>query len=392
MLIHGYRCKQWADSFDCGLRRSGLTQFIFLVAVAGAMTIPSAGQSGPPASPKAVATAAVKAWTPPKTAWGDPDLEGMWPNTDLLGVPLQRDPKLGTRALLTDAEYAQREARAKRSDEGLNQKYDKLDGPVSTGSPIWWIEHGRPTRQASLIVDPPDGRIPPLTPEAIKLAEARDAKFHLTYGGERKATGSNETWIDDVLALEDSYDSNIYDRCITRGLIGSILPGEPGGYNQGNQIIQAPGVVVIRNEMIHEARVIPLDGRPHVGSSVRTYMGDSRGHWEGNTLVVETTNFLGGQVGLKSNGAGTPYSDALVITERFTRVAPNTINYEALLNDPKTYVKPWKVAFPLHESPNYQMVEYGCHEGNYALMGILRGSFEERKAAEQKADARKAAQ
>jgi hypothetical protein len=109
----------------------------------------------------------------------------MWPNTDLLGVPLQRDPKLGTRALLTDAEYAQREARAKRSDEGLSQKYDKLDGPVSTGSPIWWIEHGKPTRQASLIVDPPDGRIPPLTAEAIKLGEARDAKFHLTYGVER---------------------------------------------------------------------------------------------------------------------------------------------------------------------------------------------------------------
>jgi len=398
MPIYKYRCKHSADGFDCGLRRSELAKFIFLVGVAGAMAIPSPGQSAPSAKPKSGAPAAVaRNWTPPKTAWGDPDLQGMWPNTDLLGVPLQRDPKMGTRALLTDAEYAQREARAKRSDEGLNQKYDKLDGPVSTGSPIWWIEHGRPTRQASLIVDPPDGRIPPLTPEAIKLAEARDAKFHLTYGAERKATGSNETWIDDVLALEDSYDSNIYDRCITRGLIGSILPGEPGGYNQGNQIIQAPGVVVLRNEMIHEARVIPLDGRPHVGLSVRTYMGDSRGHWEGSTLVVETTNFLGGQVGLKSNGAGTPYSDALVITERFTRVAPDTINYEALLNDPKTYVRPWKVAFPLHESPNYQMVEYSCHEGNYALMGILRGSFAERKAAEEKAadakaDARKAAQ
>ncbi len=390
MPVYEHLCKQCEDSFDWSLRRSGLTQFIFLVAVAGAMEIPSAGQSGPSAATKpGVPAAAARNWASPKTAWGDPDLQGMWPNTDLLGVPLQRDPKLGTRALLTDAEYAQREARAKRSDEGLDQKYDNLDGPVSTGSPIWWIEHGRPTRQASLIVDPPDGRIPPLTAEAIKLAEARDAKFHLTYGVERKATGSNETWIDDVLALEDSYDSNIYDRCITRGLIGSILPGEPGGYNQGNQIIQAPGVVVIRNEMIHEARVIPLDGRPHVGSSVRTYMGDSRGHWEGNTLVVETTNFLGGQVGLKSNGAGTPYSDDLVITERFTRVAPDTINYEALLSDPGTYVRPWKVAFPLHESPNYQMVEYSCHEGNYALIGILRGSFAERKAAE---DARKAAQ
>src|ERR1019366_4100780 len=195
MPVYEYRCKQCADNFDCGLRRAGLTKLIVLVAVAGAMAIPSAGQSEPSASTKSGApAAAARNWTLPKTAWGDPDLQGMWPNTDLLGVPLQRDPKLGTRALLTDAEYAQREARAKRSDEGLNQKYDKLDGPVSTGSPIWWIEHGRPTRQASLIVAPPDGRIPPLTAEAIKLAEARDAKFHLTYGVERKATGSNETW------------------------------------------------------------------------------------------------------------------------------------------------------------------------------------------------------
>ena len=363
-------------------RRSGLPKSILLVAVAGAMAIPSAGQSRPTASPKAGATAALKTWTPPRTSWGDPDLQGMWPNTELLGVPLQRDPKLGTRALLTDAEYAQRAARTKRADDSDNQKYDKLDGPVSTGSPIWWIEHGQPTRQASLIVEPPDGRIPPLTAEAIKLGEARDAKFHLTYGVERKVHGSNDTWIDDVLALVDSYDSNIYDRCITRGVIGSILPGEPGGYNQGNQIIQAPGLVVIRYEMIHEARVIPLDGRPHVGLGVRTFMGDSRGHWEGQTLVVETTNFRGGQLGLRSNGAGDPYSDDLVITERFTRVAQDTINYEALLNDPRTYTKPWKIAFPLHESPNYQMVEYGCHEGNYALEGILRGAFAERKAAE----------
>jgi hypothetical protein len=360
----------------------GLPKYIIFLAVAGAMAMPSPGQSGPSASTKSGAAAAAQSWTPSKTAWGDPDLQGMWPNTELLGVPLQRDPKLGTRAILTDAEYAQREARTKRADEGVDQKYDKLDGPVSTGSPIWWIEHGKPTRQASLIVEPPDGRIPPLTPEAIKLGEARDAKFNLTYGGKRKATGSNETWIDDVLALEDSYDSNMYDRCITRGLIGSILPGEPGGYNQGNEIIQAPGVVVIRHEMIHEARVIPLDGRPHASSSIRTYMGDSRGHWEGNTLVVETTNFLGGRVGLKSNGAGTPYSDDLVITERFTRVAPETINYEVVLNDPRTYTKPWKIAFPLHQDPNYKMVEYGCHEGNYALQGILGGSFAERKAAE----------
>ena len=221
-----------------------------------------------------------------------------------------------------------------------------------------------------------------MTPEAIKLGEARDAKFHLTYGVERKVHGSNDSWIDDVLALVEPYESNLYDRCISRGVIGSILPGEPGGYNLGNQIMQAPGLVVIRYEMIHETRVIPVDGRPHVGSGVRTYMGDPRGHWEGNTLVVETTNFLGGKLGLLSHGGGTPYSDDLVLTERFTRVAENTLNYEAIINDPKTYTKPWKIAFPLHRDPNYQMVEYACHEGNYALEDILRGAYAEQTAAE----------
>lgn len=377
----------------CGLRRSGLPKFVFLVAVTGAMAIPSAGQSRQSASPKAGTTAAVRAWTPPTTSWGDPDIQGMWPGTDLLGVPLQRDPKLGTRGLLTDNEYAQREARAKKAAEGESQEYVNPGDPVHNGSPIWWLERGKPTRQASLIVEPADGRIPPLTPEAIKLGEARDAKFHVTYGVERKVHGSNDSWIDDVLALVEPYESNLYDRCISRGVVGSILPGEPGGYNLGNQIIQAPGVVVIRYEMIHEARVIPVDGRPHVGSRVRTYMGDPLGHWEGSTLVVETTNFLGGKLGLLSNGGGTPYSDGLVITERFARVAQDTLNYEAIINDPKTYTKPWRIAFPLHRSPNYQMVEYACHEGNYALDDILRGSIAEETAAEEKAaqDARRGA-
>jgi len=169
---------------------------------------------------------------------------------------------------------------------------------------------------------------------------------------------------------------------ISRGVVGSILPGEPGGYNLGNQIFQAPGLVAIRYEMIHETRVIPVDGRPHVGSGIRTYMGDPRGHWEGNTLVVETTNFLGGKLGLLSHGGGTPYSDDLVLIERFTRVAENTLNYEAVIDDPRTYTKPWKIAFPLHRDPSYQMVEYGCHEGNYALEDILRGSYAEQTAAE----------
>ena len=279
-----------------------------LVGLFCAIVIPSPSQSRPAVSGKA--------WAPSKTSWGDPDIQGMWPGTDLLGVPLQRDPKLGTRAFLTDQEYAQREARAKQFAASEAQEYDKPGAQVGIiGSPIWWLERGKPTRQASLIVEPADGRVPALTQEAIKRGEARDAKFHLTYGVERKVHGSNDSWIDDVLALVEPFESNLYDRCISRGVVGSILPGEPGGYNLGNQIIQAPGLVAIRYEMIHEARVIPLDGRPHVGSRVRTYMGDPRGHWEGSTLVVETTNFLGGTLGLLSHGGGTPYSDDLVLIE-----------------------------------------------------------------------------
>jgi hypothetical protein len=362
----------------------GLPKFLFLLTAAGAMAICSAADSRPAASPKTGTTAARKAWTPTKTSWGDPDLQGMWPGTDLLGTPLQRDPKLGTRALLNDDEYARKEARAKLVGD------DAPDLPgANIGSPIWWLERGKPTRQASLIVEPADGRIPPLTAEAIKLGESRDAKFHLTYGVERKVHGSNDSWIDDVLALVEPYESNLYDRCISRGVIGSILPGEPGGYNLGNQIIQAPGLVVIRYEMIHETRLIPVDGRQHVGSGVRTYMGDPVGHWEGNTLVVETTNFLGGKLGLLSHGGGTPYSDGLVLTERFTRVAENTLNYEAVINDPNTYTKPWKIAFPLHQEPSYQMVEYACHEGNYALEDILRGASAEQTTAERAAKATK---
>ena len=152
--------------------------------------------------------------------------------------------------------------------------------------------------------------------------------------------------------------------------MGSILPVI---YNNGNRIIQAPGVVVIQYEMIHETRIIPLDGRPHADSHIRSYMGDPRGHWEGNTLVVETTNLLGDANGIALNGGNTPHSDALRLTERFTRTDENTIAYEATIDDPVTYTKTWKVAFPLKRDPSYQMVEYACHEGNYALRDILGG-------------------
>jgi hypothetical protein len=162
---------------------------------------------------------------------------------------------------------------------------------------------------------------------------------------------------------------------------GSILPVI---YGNGSQIIQAPGYVTILQEMVHEARVIPLDGRPHAGSGTRSYMGDSRGRWEGNTLIVETTNFLGGKTGIGLNGGGTPTSDALKLVEKFTRIDPNTINYEMTIDDPKTYTKPWKVGFPITQEPGYQNFEYACHEGNNAMFNSLSGARALEKAAAEK--------
>jgi hypothetical protein len=170
-------------------------------------------------------------------------------------------------------------------------------------------------------------------------------------------------------------DLNIYYRCITRGLLGSVIPVV---YNNGNQIIQAPGYVVFRNEMIHESRVIPLDGRPHVGANIHLYLGDSRGHWEGNTLVVETTNFTDKDA-IGSNGAGYPgdpgyHSDQLKVIERFTRTGPKALEYRATVIDPKTWTKPWTILVELARDDNYQILEYACHEGNYAMSDILSGA------------------
>jgi hypothetical protein len=213
-----------------------------------------------------------KPWVHPKTPWGDPDVQGIWPGN--VGVPLQRPQNFGERTTLTEEEFAQREAQAKRQAAADNQAFATSDSRPGIGPPSYWTERGKPTHQASLIIDPSNGRLPPLTLEAEKYRkEARGGK------------GLPGEWRGEA----DSYDDlNIYYRCITRGLLGSVIPVV---YNNGNQIVQAPGYVVFRNEMIHEARVIPLDGRPHVDSKVKLYMGDSRGHWEGNTLVVETTNF-----------------------------------------------------------------------------------------------------
>ena len=182
-------------------------------------------------------------------------------------------------------------------------------------------------------------------------------------------------------SLADSYeDRSLYDRCITRGVLGSILPVI---YNNGNQIVQAPGYVAIRNEMIHETRVIPLDGRAHLSAVFHQYMGDSRGHWEGNTLVVETTN-LTDRTGASLNGGGNVHSQAARLVERFTRIDADTLRYEVTIDDPKTWARPWTIAFPWRRDPTYGLYEYACNEGNYAISNILSGARADDRAAQRK--------
>jgi hypothetical protein len=301
---------------------------------------------------------APKSWTQPKTPWGDPDLQGMWPGN--VGVPLQRPESLGARATLTDEEFAQKEAQARKQAQADSQSTAASDS-VGIGPPSYWVERGTPSRQTSLIIDPPNGRLPPLTPQEQQLRkEARGGK------------GFPGEWRGEANSYEDL---NIYYRCITRGLLGSMIPVI---YNNGNQILQEPGRVIIRNEMIHETRIIPLDGRPHLSSAIRQYMGDSRGHWEGNTLVIETTNFTDKDA-IGSNGAGYPgdpghHSADLKLTERLTRVDANTLNYQATVDDPKTWTRPWTILIQLKRDDHYQLLEYACHEGNIAMGDILSGA------------------
>jgi hypothetical protein len=301
---------------------------------------------------------APRGFTPPKTPWGDPDLQGTWTSDDYIGVPLQRNPQYGNRLYLTDQEIAENETRLRAQAQSDSQEFASADARITTGPGGGLVDRGRrPPRQTSLIVDPPDGRMPAITADAMTRRQGIGA------GNPNPNPASWE-------------DFSYYIRCITRGVAGSILPVI---YGNGAQIVQAPGYVMILHEMVHEARVVPLDGRAHVGSSIRTYMGDSRGRWDGNTLVVETTNFLHGKTGIGLNGGGTPTSDALTLTERFTRIEPNVIQYELGVDDPKTFVRPWKIAFPLTQEPGYQNFEYACHEGNYGMHNQLSAARAEDK-------------
>src|SRR5690348_15817201 len=278
------------------MRTPFLASATSLVAGAALLALPGLAQSTKSAPASA---SSAKTWAQPKTPWGDPDLQGTWTSDDCIGTPMNRPANLGDRLYFSEQELAQRQAQLEK--QHVNDLVETVApaSRVSTGPPGHWGERARrPCRQTSLVIDPPNGQTPELVPEARTRPKGEDA-----LNNNPKA----DSW----------EDFSYYIRCISRGVAGSIFPVI---YGNGQQIVQGRGYVSIMQEMVHEARIIPLDGRPHASPEIRTYMGDPRGHWEGNTLVVETTNFLGDKNAVAVNGWGTPSSDALKVVERFTRV------------------------------------------------------------------------
>jgi hypothetical protein len=288
----------------------------------------------------------------PRTPWGDPDLQGTYTNTYENGTPLERPEQFAGRKLsdVTGEELRQLRLAIQQRTIG------NFQGPIHAPD-HWWQDNLYLDRgsQAWLIVDPEDGRIPPLTPEAQKRNAARVAA--------QKASGRGPA---------DSYtDRSLYDRCITRGYPGSMMPAI---YGNQYEIVQAPGWVAIRYEMIHETRVIPLDRRPRVGSEIRQDMGDARGWWDGETLVVETTNFKERSVYRNAN------PERLKVTERFTRIAPDKVRWTVTIDDTTTWTRPWTFSLPLTADRN-PVPHYECHEGNYGLPNILSAARAEEAAA-----------
>jgi hypothetical protein len=295
-----------------------------------------------------------KSWRPPRTSWGHPSLEGVWSTDDSRGVPMNRPREQADRTSLTPAEFAKR---AQGDESGR-------DFTVNVGT---FLRHEfgiRTFGYTSLIVDPPNGQMPALTPAGQALAASRT----------RGTFGAGP--------FDDFDDFSLYDRCITRGVLGSLLPVI---YGNGMRIAQNPDAVAISYEMIHDTRIIPLDGRPALDGGIRQYMGSARGRFEGDTLVVETTNFTD-KTSVGVNGGGPPNSEQLKLTERFKRVDPAMIEYTATIDDPGAYTAPWTIRLMITSRPGYEVLEYSCHEGNGAVGHSLSGERAyEQQVAEAKA-------
>ena len=325
-----------------------ISRSALLLAAAAAASVSLGAQSSTAPAPKAAARPA-KAWTVPHTVDGQPDLTGNWTNATY--TPLERPAALGTK------EFYTREEAAAVEKERIAQFNSQAADDLHYDNAIWQNENyekGLSSLRTSLVFDPPDGRLPALTEEARRRPLPPQA------GSPDRRTDSIE-------------DRTLAERCITWGNDGPPLM--PVGYNANLDIFQGPGYVVVRTEMIHSARLIPLDAaRPHVGTNIKQWNGDSRGHWEGNTLVVETTNF-NDRVRFRNS------TSAVKVTERFTRVGPDAITYTFTVDDPTTWTRPWTAEMPLLKTQG-PIYEYGCHEGNYGLANILRAARVEEKSSE----------
>ena len=283
---------------------------------------------------------AAQRWTPPRTPWGDPDLEGVWTSDNNFSIPLERPPAVADKEFLDGKDLEEALASRAKLIAAIAD-----GGAVGAGPPHWYENLTARSRRSSLIIDPKNGRLPALTAEARARAAVEETS--------RRGRGPADSW----------EDRSLWDRCITVGLPAVMFPT---GYNNNVQILQAPGYVTVTHEMMHDTRVIPLDGRKHLGPAIKQFMGDSRAHYEADTLVIESTNFTD-----RTNIGGARHSESLKVTERFTRIDPEMIDWEIHVEDPATFTAPWTMRLTVTRQAGYEIYEYGCHEGNNAMRNAL---------------------
>jgi hypothetical protein len=324
----------------------------------------AAAQDGPA---DAAAVPAIRSdHVPARTPWGDPDLRGTWPIQHLAdaGIPFERPAELGDRAWHTEAEFAERVAPAEGSDAGVGWEGEVQDGTRGLAA---WVRASPDGRRTSMIVDPVNGRLPPLTPLGEDLFKA-----------------GKSSWVNPQV-IDGLNDLDAFDRCITRGLPSIMVPTMR---NNAVRVFQAPGLVVLKLETL-ETRIIPIGTGAHPAPVVRTWMGDSRGRWEGHTLVIETTNIRDGDstgrepVRLAASPAYDsgpyPISAQARLVERLTMTGPDEIAYEATYTDPAVFTAPWSVRLTWPRDDGYRMYEYACHEGNTQVRNMINGSRAQRR-------------
>lgn len=305
-----------------------------------------------PHSNNVVNSSSENGWAHPITPWGDPDLQGMWPLGHLIATSFQRSEEYGDRLYFNNDELNSQQQRV----DARNTRYEEEDSSDRIGMGHWAEPSALPS-QTSLLISPSNGRFPSMTEAGI----AKSATLGSSWGRED---------------FDTPLDFDTWDRCITRGMPVSMFPFN---YNNGIEIVQTPGYVVINLEMIHEARIVPMDGRPNLSSDIKQWMGESRGHWEGNTLVVETINFNGvagmTNVGIPGSPSGNhATSTELRLIERFERVSDDVINYEITVEDPVTLTESWTAAFPWERDDSYAFFEYACNEDNYSIRDFITTS------------------